>query len=54
MQGLIALIEEKRLDVRVYTKGVTYAKAYIFAIRRRGSTKTASRWLGLPTSRCRA
>ena len=30
VQGLIALIEEKRLDVRVYTKGRLHAKAYIF------------------------
>jgi hypothetical protein len=31
--GLIRMIEEKRLKVRVYTKGRLYAKAYIFAIR---------------------
>lgn len=54
VQGLIALIEEKRLDVRVYTKGGFTPRRISSTIRRRGSTKTASRWLGLPTSRCRA
>ena len=50
VKTLIQLIEAKRLEVKVYTKGRLHAKAYIFDYKDGAIRKTASPWSVRPTS----